>query len=71
MLGLEHPLTMSLEARIHTYNVLKLDEMQFMYAPGAVAHPPKIQNFLPELNTLHRLLRATLAPCIGDATTYP
>jgi hypothetical protein len=70
-LGLEHQLTMPLEARIHTYNVLKLDEMQFIYAPGAVAHPPKIQNFLPELNALHRLLRATLAPRIGDATAYP
>jgi hypothetical protein len=42
MLGLEHQLTMPPEARIHTYNVLKLDEMQFMYAPEAVAHPPKI-----------------------------
>jgi hypothetical protein len=42
-----------------------------MYAPGAMATPPKIQNFLPELNTLHRLLCATLTPHIGDATTCP
>jgi hypothetical protein len=42
-----------------------------MYAPGAVARPPKIQNFLLELNTLHRLLLATLTPHIGDATTCP
>jgi hypothetical protein len=42
MLGLEHQLTMEPESQIHTYNVLKLDEMQFMYAPGAKAHPPKI-----------------------------
>jgi hypothetical protein len=67
MLGLEHQLTMEPNARIHCFNVLKLNEMQFMYAPGAVDHPPKIRNFLPELNTLHRLLRATLTPCIGDA----
>jgi hypothetical protein len=40
-----------------------------MYAPGAKARPPKIQNFLPELLTLHRLLCATLIPQIGDATT--
>jgi hypothetical protein len=71
MLGLEHQLTMPPEARIHTYNVLKLDEMQFMYAPGAMATPPKIQNFILELNTLHRLLRATLTPRIGDATACP
>jgi hypothetical protein len=30
----------------------KLDEMQFMYAPGAEAHPLKVLNFLLELNTL-------------------
>jgi hypothetical protein len=42
-----------------------------MYAPGAVAHPPKIQNFLLELNTLHHLLCATLAPRIRDATACP
>jgi hypothetical protein len=71
MLGLEHQLTMEPVARIHSFNMLKLDEMQFMYAPGAVAHPPKIRNFHPELNTLHRLLCATLTPRIGDATTCP
>jgi hypothetical protein len=60
---------MESEARIHTFNVLKLDEIQFMYAPGAVAHPPKIQNFIPELNTLHHLFRSTLTPRIGDATS--
>jgi hypothetical protein len=42
MLGLEHQLTMGPEARIHTYNVLKLEEMQFMYAPGAKARLSKI-----------------------------
>jgi hypothetical protein len=42
-----------------------------MYAPGAVATPPKIRNFLPELNTLHCLLHATLTPHIGDATACP
>jgi hypothetical protein len=71
MLGLEHQLTMPPEARIHTYNVLTLDDMQFKYASGAVATPPKIQNFLPELNTLHHLLRATLTPRIGDVTVCP
>jgi hypothetical protein len=51
--------------------VLKLEEMQFMHAPGAMDNPPKIRNFLPELNTLHRLLRATLTPRIGDAIACP
>jgi hypothetical protein len=59
------------EARIHTYNVLKLDEMLFMYAPGVVAHASKVQNFIPKLNTLHHLLLATLTPRIGDATACP
>jgi hypothetical protein len=42
-----------------------------MYAPGVVANPPKIWNFLPGLNTLHCLLHATLTPRIGDAIAYP
>jgi hypothetical protein len=51
--------------------VLKLEEMQFMYILGVEAHPPKVLNFLPELNTLHHLLCATLAPWIGDSSTCP
>jgi hypothetical protein len=42
MLGLEHQLIMEPEARIHTYNVLKLEEMQFMYALGTKARLLKI-----------------------------
>jgi hypothetical protein len=45
--------------------------MHFMYASGAVAHPPKTENFIPELNTLHYLLCATLTLRIGDATACP
>jgi hypothetical protein len=71
MLGLEHQLTMESAAQIHSFNVLKLNEMQFMYALGAVACPPKIRNFHLELNTLHRLLCATLTLRIGDATICP
>jgi hypothetical protein len=52
MLGLDHQLTIELEAQIHSFNVVKLNEMQFIYVPGAVALPPKIWNFLPVLNTL-------------------
>jgi hypothetical protein len=71
--GFAHLLLLEMppEARIHTFGVLKLDEMQFMYAPGAEAHLPKVLNFRPELNTLHRLLRATLAPRIGDSFACP
>jgi hypothetical protein len=68
LLGLEHQLEMPPEARIHTFGVLKLDEMQFMYAPGVEVHPPKVLNFRPELNMIHRLLHATLAPKIGDSS---
>jgi hypothetical protein len=51
--------------------VLKLDEIQFMYAPGPEAHPPKVLNFKLKLNTLHRLLHATLFPRIGDSSACP
>jgi hypothetical protein len=71
LLGLELQLTIEQGAQIRTFDVLKLDEMQFMYAPGVMSHPPNIQNILVELNTLHRLLRATLTLRIGDATTRP
>jgi hypothetical protein len=56
MLWLEHQLTMETKSQIHTFDVLKIDEKQFMYAPGTMARPPKIRNFLPELNILHCLL---------------
>jgi hypothetical protein len=60
-----------MESRIHNERILNKEEMMFMYALGAEAHPPHTQNFFPELNTLHHLFRATLAPHIGDATTCP
>jgi hypothetical protein len=63
LLALEHQLTMESDNRIHTYNVLKSEEMLFMYALGAKPTPLKIHNF--------HLFHATLAPRIGDATAYP
>jgi hypothetical protein len=40
-----------------------------MYVPGVATKPPYNNNFKPELVTLHRILRKTLAPREGDATT--
>jgi hypothetical protein len=57
--------------QIHTFNALKSEEMHFMYALGVMAHLLKTENFIPELNTLHRLLCATLTLRIGDATACP
>jgi hypothetical protein len=71
LLRLEHQLEMPPEAQIHTFGVLELDEIQFMYALGAEAHPPNVLNFKLKLNTLHRLLRVTLAPKIGDSSACP
>jgi hypothetical protein len=68
---LEHQLTMEPKARIHTSNLLKPEEMQFMYPLGSEAHPPKVLNFLPKLNTLHCLLHCTLAPRIGGSSACP
>jgi hypothetical protein len=62
---------MSPKSQIHTYGVLKKEEMLFMYAPTTKATPPKIQNLLTELNYLDRLLHTTLAPWIVDATACP
>jgi hypothetical protein len=67
LIGLDHQLEM--ETRIHNERILEKDQMIFMYVADAEAHPPKTQNFLLELNTLHHHFRDTLAPRIGDATT--
>jgi hypothetical protein len=69
LLGLEHHLEMP--TKIHDERILDEDQMLFMYAVGDEAHPPKTQNFLHELNTLHHLFRVTMAPRIGDATACP
>jgi hypothetical protein len=59
---------------VHEFAQMLVLEHQLTMEPEAQIHSfsvPKIQNFLPELNILHHLLRATLTPCIGDATTCP
>jgi hypothetical protein len=56
---LDHQL--EIETRIHNERILLMDEMKFKYALGAKAQPSHTQNFLPELNTIHYLFRATLA----------
>jgi hypothetical protein len=71
LLGLDHQLTMEPEARVNTFNVLKPEDMHFMYAPGAIAHPLKTKNFIPVLNTLHCLFYSTLTLRMGDATGCP
>jgi hypothetical protein len=53
VVGLEHQLEMP--TKIHDERILDEDQMGFMYARGAEAHPPHTQNYLPELNTLHWL----------------
>jgi hypothetical protein len=62
---------MESDNRIHTYNILKKEDMLFMYARGVRTTPLKIQNFLHELNCLRHLLNPTLAPRIGDAIACP
>jgi hypothetical protein len=42
MLGFVHPLTIEPKSWIHMFNVFKLDDMKFMYAPRAKTRPLKI-----------------------------
>jgi hypothetical protein len=69
--GHDHQLTLEPKARVHMFNVLKPEEMHFMYALGAVAHLLKTENIKPKLNTLHCLFCSTLTLRIGDATACP
>ena len=42
--------------------------MKHLYQPGLPCNPPRITNALPDVLLLHRMLRVTLIPKIGDAT---
>jgi hypothetical protein len=43
--------------------------MGYMYLPESTPNPPSISGISPNIITLHRMLRVTLAPRIGDAST--
>jgi hypothetical protein len=57
--------------KFHDERILSKPEMSFMYSTGITPKPPSITGFLPELTTLHRIWRKTLAPREGDATSCP
>jgi hypothetical protein len=57
--------------QIHSERIMEPAEMDFMYAQGTQYRAPRINNLLPELMVMHRLLRVTLSPRIGDSTAIP
>jgi hypothetical protein len=57
--------------QIHSERIMEPAEMDFMYAQGTQYMAPRINNLLPELMVMHRLLLVTLSPQIGDSTVIP
>jgi hypothetical protein len=68
-----------LHLQAHFQHQKKLDDgdpmaacqMGYMYLPGSTPNPSSIAGISPDVITLHRMLRVTLAPRIGDASTIP
>jgi hypothetical protein len=56
---------------LHDENPLVASQMGYMYLPGEVANATTITSISPDVITLHRMLRVTLAPRIGDASSIP
>jgi hypothetical protein len=46
-------------------------EMPPLYVPDSSLHPSNTDGLLPHFAVLHRILRTTLAPRIGDANAIP
>jgi hypothetical protein len=46
-------------------------QMAYIYLSDSTPNPPSITNISLDVILLHRMLRVTLAPRIGDASTIP
>jgi hypothetical protein len=56
---------------LHDADPTLASQMRYMYLLGTTANPPSIISISPNVITLHRMLRVTLALRIGDASTIP
>jgi hypothetical protein len=57
--------------KLHTRRVMAPREMIPMYIPNCGFRAPQVDGILPHFLTLHRMMRRTLAPRIGDSNTIP
>jgi hypothetical protein len=57
--------------KLHTERAMTTREMTPIYDPDSEFCAPKIARILPHFVVLHRMMRRTLAPRIGDSDTIP
>jgi hypothetical protein len=57
--------------KLHTGRVMALREMAPMYIPNSGFRAPRVEGILPHFSILHRMMRKTLAPRIGDSDAIP
>jgi hypothetical protein len=60
---------LAIPRKLHSGRVMEPREMTLMYIPNSGFHAPKVDGILPHFLTLHRMMRRTLAPRIGDSNT--
>jgi hypothetical protein len=53
--------------KLHTGRVMTMREMTLMYGPDCEFRAAKIEGILPHFAVLHRMMRRTLAPRIGNS----
>jgi hypothetical protein len=58
---------LAIPKKLHTRRVMAPREMTPIYIPNSGFHAPKVDGILPHFLTLHRMMRRTLAPKIGDS----
>jgi hypothetical protein len=69
LLGLSSHL--DIPKKLHTRRVMAPREMAPMYIPNNGFRAPRIDGILPHFVVLHRMMRRTLAPRIGDSDAIP
>jgi hypothetical protein len=69
ILGLSDHL--AIPKKLCTKRVMAPREMTPMYIPNSGFRAPKVHGILPHFLTLHRMMRRTLAPRIGDSNANP
>jgi hypothetical protein len=60
---------LAIPKKLHTGRVMAPREMTPMYILNSGFCAPKVDGILPHFLTLHRMMRRTLAPRIGDSNT--
>jgi hypothetical protein len=62
---------LAIHKKLHSGGVMARREMTPMYIPNSGFRAPKFDGILPQFLTLHRMMRRTQVPRIGDSNAIP